>query len=98
VTLNDDFHTRYITKNHIVGLIVDLFLETPDRYNLINSACLDLFECIQKVLELYLALPIFSHRDIVEHQRSGEGSGAFLPESVKECELRGHISKAASAV
>ncbi len=45
----DEFYSRHLIKNHAFGPIVDLFLSVKDRNNLINSACLELFELIGKV-------------------------------------------------
>lgn len=48
VGMKDEFYIRHLIKNHAFGPIVELFLSVKDRNNLINSACLDLFELIGK--------------------------------------------------
>lgn len=39
-----------MVKNNLLKPIVDVFLANDNRYNLLNSAVLDLFEYIRKVL------------------------------------------------
>lgn len=41
--------SHIVKKNHLKP-IVDAFIANGDRYNLLNSAVLDLFEYIRKVL------------------------------------------------
>ncbi|KAI9033336.1 component of IIS longevity pathway SMK-1-domain-containing protein [Hyaloraphidium curvatum] len=48
VGMKDDFYNRHLVKNHAFGPVVELFVSVKDRNNLINSACLELFELIGK--------------------------------------------------
>lgn len=45
--MSDEFYNRYLIKHNLLDLIVRIFLETEDRNNLINSACLELFDYIR---------------------------------------------------
>jgi Phosphatase 4 regulatory subunit 3 len=46
---NDDFYHRHIVKNNLFAPVFKLFVENGPRYNLINSAVLELLEFIKKV-------------------------------------------------
>ncbi|KAJ1968966.1 Platinum sensitivity protein, partial [Dimargaris verticillata] len=58
VGLTDNFVNRFLLRRGLLVPIVDLFLQYKHRYNLINSACLELFDFItaknQKPLIAYL--------------------------------------------
>eukprot|EP01027_Heterolobosea_sp_BB2_P017505 GEZU01024778.1.p1 GENE.GEZU01024778.1~~GEZU01024778.1.p1 ORF type:complete len:731 (+),score=182.80 GEZU01024778.1:1078-3270(+) len=48
VSLKDDFYNRYIVKNKLFDPIIQVFIDNGPRYNLINSAIIELFEFIRK--------------------------------------------------
>ncbi|CAG9464867.1 unnamed protein product [Pedinophyceae sp. YPF-701] len=48
VGLKDEFYLRYITRNNLLEPLVELFLQNGERYNLLNSAILELFDFIRK--------------------------------------------------
>lgn len=48
LSMKDEFYYRYLVKNHLLEPVVAAFLENGPRYNLLNSACLELFEFIRK--------------------------------------------------
>ncbi|KAL1974535.1 hypothetical protein VTN31DRAFT_4739 [Thermomyces dupontii] len=48
VNLQDTFYLAQLTHNNIFGLILDIIFETMPRDNLLNSACLELFEYIRR--------------------------------------------------
>jgi protein phosphatase-4 regulatory subunit 3 len=48
VSLQDQFYANQITQNNTFDLILDIVVETMPRDNLLNSACLDLFEFIKR--------------------------------------------------
>ena len=48
ISLKDIVLNRIILKENLVDRVVQLFLANASRYNLINSACLDLFNQIKK--------------------------------------------------
>ena len=49
---NDEFYRRLLIKKDVFGPIVKLLLGTNGKNNLLNSACLEFFEFIKKVLHL----------------------------------------------
>lgn len=48
IGLQDDFYNRQITQNHLFEPILNIVYETMPRDNLLNSACLELFEFIKR--------------------------------------------------
>lgn len=48
VSLQDTFYLAQLTHNNTFGLILDIVYETMPRDNLLNSACLELFEFIKR--------------------------------------------------
>lgn len=46
--LHDTFYQALMTHNDIFGSIIDIVCETMPRDNLLNSACLELFEYIKR--------------------------------------------------
>ncbi|KAL8263404.1 hypothetical protein R6Q59_024753 [Mikania micrantha] len=48
ISHNDEHLASYIAKNNILRPIVDAFISNGNRYNLLNSAVLELFEHIRK--------------------------------------------------
>lgn len=49
IGLKDDFYNRYIIKGDLFRPIVECFVANGDRYNLLNSAMIELFEFIRAV-------------------------------------------------
>ncbi|KAG0246886.1 Platinum sensitivity protein [Mortierella sp. GBA43] len=47
IGLNDEFYLRYLIKHNIFQHIVDTLLSTNNKNNLLNSACLELFDFIR---------------------------------------------------
>jgi protein phosphatase-4 regulatory subunit 3 len=48
IGLHDSFHNRQIISNKLFDPILDIVFETMPRDNLLNSACLELFEFIKR--------------------------------------------------
>lgn len=48
LNLNDEYHTRQMIQHRLFEPILNVLLESMPRDNLLNSACLDLFEHIRK--------------------------------------------------
>lgn len=48
IGLHDTFYQAILTHHNIFGLILDIVHETMPRDNLLNSACLELFEYIRR--------------------------------------------------
>eukprot|EP01117_Protostelium_nocturnum_P007283 TRINITY_DN2607_c0_g1_i1.p1 TRINITY_DN2607_c0_g1~~TRINITY_DN2607_c0_g1_i1.p1 ORF type:complete len:591 (+),score=132.41 TRINITY_DN2607_c0_g1_i1:153-1925(+) len=49
VGMKDDFYNRHITKNNLFDPIIEVFTKNGNRYNLLNSAIIELFDFIRKV-------------------------------------------------
>lgn len=47
ISLKDEFYNRYIVKSNLLQPVVDAFLRNNGRYNLLDSAILELFEFIK---------------------------------------------------
>ena len=52
VGLKDEFYNRYIVRNNLFGPIVRAFMANGRRYNLLNSAIIEIFEYIKTVRNL----------------------------------------------
>lgn len=48
IGLKDDFYNRYITRNSLFEPVFAVFFDNGDRYNLLNSAVLDLVDFIRR--------------------------------------------------
>ena len=48
IAKKDEFYIRYIIKENCLGPIVDTFVTNSNRYNLLNSTILEMFEFIKK--------------------------------------------------
>ncbi|KAJ3233192.1 Platinum sensitivity protein [Chytriomyces hyalinus] len=46
--MKDEFYNRHLLKHDIFSAILQCFKDTNGKYNLLNSACLDIFEFIRK--------------------------------------------------
>ena len=49
IGLKDEFYNRYIVKNDLLKPVGDAFAANGKRYNLFNSAVIELFEFIRTV-------------------------------------------------
>lgn len=49
IQLKDEFFNRYIVRQKLFGPVVDCFFANGHKYNLLNSALLELFEFIRLV-------------------------------------------------
>lgn len=47
INLKDEFYNRYIIKGNLFVPVVDALVSNYDRYNLLNSAILEMFEFIR---------------------------------------------------
>ncbi|KAF2497749.1 DUF625-domain-containing protein [Lophium mytilinum] len=48
IGLHDDFHNRQVVQHNLFDPILNILFETMPRDNLLNSACLELFEFIKR--------------------------------------------------
>ena len=53
VAMRDDFYNRYIVKGNLFEPLVSLFNVNRSKYNLLNSALIELFEFI-RIVSLHL--------------------------------------------
>ena len=53
VGLKDEFYNRYIVKGQLFDPVVTAFKNNGQRYNLLNSAIVELFEFIRVVSDLF---------------------------------------------
>ena len=49
IALKDEFYNRYIIKGNLFAPVVDAFVSNNGRYNLLDSAILEMFEFIKSV-------------------------------------------------
>lgn len=56
IGLKDEFYNRYITKGNLFEPVINALLDNGTRYNLLNSAVIELFEFI-RVVSAAAALP-----------------------------------------
>ncbi|XP_034249426.1 serine/threonine-protein phosphatase 4 regulatory subunit 3 isoform X1 [Thrips palmi] len=47
IALKDEFYNRYITKGNLFAPVIDAFIRNNGRYNLLDSAILEMFEFIK---------------------------------------------------
>lgn len=48
--LQDDHLFNHIVKNNLLKPVIDVFVDNGNRYNLLNSAVLELFEHVRRVI------------------------------------------------
>ncbi|XP_017715378.1 PREDICTED: serine/threonine-protein phosphatase 4 regulatory subunit 3B [Rhinopithecus bieti] len=60
IGLKDEFYNRYITKGNLFEPVINALLDNGTRYNLLNSAVIELFEFI-RVVSLYKTTVIISY-------------------------------------
>ena len=49
IALKDEFYNRYIIKGNLFAPVIDSFVSNNGRYNLLDSAILEMFEFIKLV-------------------------------------------------
>jgi protein phosphatase-4 regulatory subunit 3 len=54
--LQDEFYFRYIVKHNLFESIIGAFVANGNRYNLLNSAVLELIDFIRKVCYLLVSI------------------------------------------
>ena len=45
----DEFYNRYLVRQKLFEPVIEVFMANGERYNLLNSAVLELFDFIRKV-------------------------------------------------
>lgn len=61
IGLKDEFYNRYIMRNFLFEPVIKAFLNNGSRYNLMNSAIIEMFEYVRvvSVTEIWLPLLYF---------------------------------------
>ncbi|KAM5442761.1 Platinum sensitivity protein [Microsporum ferrugineum] len=68
VSLHDTFYHAQLTHNNTFDLILNIVYETMPRDNLLNSACLDLFEFIKREnIKPIIAHVVERYREKIQH-------------------------------
>ena len=49
IALKDEFYNRYIIKGNLFAPVIDALISNDGRYNLLDSAILEMFEFIKLV-------------------------------------------------
>ena len=47
--LQDEFYNRFLVRNNLFEPVIEMFLANGSRYNLLNSAVLELVDFVRKV-------------------------------------------------
>jgi len=67
VGMKDEFYNRHITKNNLFEPIIEAFVKNGTRYNLINSAIIELFEFIRKEnLKLLISYLYSNYKEVLQ--------------------------------
>ncbi|KAF2002397.1 DUF625-domain-containing protein [Amniculicola lignicola CBS 123094] len=67
IGLHDEFHNRQITGNRLFEPILQILFDTMPRDNLLNSACLELFEFIKREnIKMIITHLVETYRDRLE--------------------------------
>ena len=53
IALKDEFYNRYIIKGNLFAPVIDALVSNNGRYNLLDSAILEMFEFIKLVSERF---------------------------------------------
>ena len=61
VGLKDEFYNRYIVKDNLLAPIIKAFIANGRRYNLLNSAIIELFEYLRVVSGVYVCVCVCVH-------------------------------------
>jgi len=61
VGMKDDFYNRHLTKRNLFDPIIEVFKENGPKYNLLNSAIIELFEFIRKENIKHLIQHVVEH-------------------------------------
>lgn len=57
IALKDEFYNRYIIKGNLFSPVIDALMDNKGRYNLLDSAILEMFEFIKIVSFSYECSP-----------------------------------------
>nr|DAD38239.1 TPA_asm: hypothetical protein HUJ06_008880 [Nelumbo nucifera] len=93
ISRNDDHLLRHIVKNNLLRSIVEAFISNGNRYNLLNSAVLELFEYIRKenlkILIAYIMDSYWNQLAKFDYLGSIQALKIKYEQSLESCETRG---------
>ncbi|XP_019054595.1 PREDICTED: serine/threonine-protein phosphatase 4 regulatory subunit 3-like isoform X2 [Nelumbo nucifera] len=93
ISRNDDHLLQHIVKNNLLKPIIEAFISNGNRYNLLNSAILDLFEYIRKenlqTLIIYIVDTFWNQLGKFEYFGSVQALKIKYEQSLETCETRG---------
>ncbi|XP_043709289.1 serine/threonine-protein phosphatase 4 regulatory subunit 3-like isoform X3 [Telopea speciosissima] len=96
ISRNDDHLLRHIVKNNLLKPIVEAFVANGNRYNLLNSAVLELFEYIRKenlkTLITYVINSFWNQLVKFEHLPSIQVLKVKYEQSLEACETRSAVN------
>lgn len=72
IGLKDEFYNRYIMRNFLFEPVIKAFLNNGSRYNLMNSAIIEMFEYVRvvSVARLLFAQISADQQNIIGHVMS----------------------------
>ncbi|XP_020384525.2 serine/threonine-protein phosphatase 4 regulatory subunit 3B [Rhincodon typus] len=77
IGLKDEFYNRYITKGNLFEPVINAFLDNGTRYNLLNSAIIELFEFIRvediKSLTTHIVDNFYKSLEHIEYVQTFKG-------------------------
>eukprot|EP00268_Persea_americana_P059089 TRINITY_DN7216_c0_g2_i7.p1 TRINITY_DN7216_c0_g2~~TRINITY_DN7216_c0_g2_i7.p1 ORF type:complete len:893 (-),score=145.01 TRINITY_DN7216_c0_g2_i7:577-3255(-) len=96
ISRNDEHLLRYIVMNDLMKPIIDAFISNGNRYNLLHSAVLELFEYIRKEnlksLILYIVDSFWEELTKFEHLSSIQSLKVKYDQSLEKYEVRNTVS------
>ncbi|OVA02543.1 protein of unknown function DUF625 [Macleaya cordata] len=96
ISRNDDQLLSHIVKKNLLKPIVEAFVDNGDRYNLLNSAVLDLFEYIRKenlkTLIIYVVDSFWSQLVKFEYLATIHALKVKYEQLQENCDIRNHIN------
>ncbi|XP_077217272.1 uncharacterized protein LOC143851645 [Tasmannia lanceolata] len=98
ISRNDEHLIRYIVKNNLLKPVVEAFIGNGNRYNLLNSAVLELLEYIRKenlkTLIFYIVDCFWDQLAKFEYLGTIHALKVKYEQSLENCETRNAISMA----
>ncbi|RWR94277.1 serine/threonine-protein phosphatase 4 regulatory subunit 3-like protein isoform X1 [Cinnamomum micranthum f. kanehirae] len=96
ISRNDEHLLHHIVTNDLMKPIIDAFISNGDRYNLLHSAVLELFEYIRKEnlksLILYIVDSFWEELTKFEHLSSIQSLKVKYDQSLEKYEVRNTVS------
>ncbi|XP_042517285.1 serine/threonine-protein phosphatase 4 regulatory subunit 3-like isoform X1 [Macadamia integrifolia] len=96
ISRNDDHLLRHIVKNNLLKPIVEAFVANGNRYNLLHSAVLELFDYIRKenlkTLITYVVNSFWNQLAKFEHLPSIQALKVKYEQSLEACETRSAVN------